>query len=271
LLVTRHSDFFRPDSMPLTLTRAYHAWDGVSRAFGIGGNHPYDILPVGGRYPYTYVDIVLPDGAVHYDRISKGFGYADAVFEHHARTPFFGSRFRWNGDGWDLRFLDGTLFLFPENYSGTRSHQGAPFGMQDSAGHRIVFQRDADRRLLRLLSPSGHFLKFDYDDDYRVRQVTDDEGRIVQYGYDTEGRLAMVTDGARHTRYNYDNTLLSSIVSGEAGKLIDVRYDQKVVTDIAFANGQRFHFLPALGAPGQPLTVVEIVDDNGVKRSVPLQ
>ena len=143
LLVTRHTDFFRPDSMPLVLTRGYHAWDGQSRAFGIGGNHPYDILPVGSRSPYTYIDIIMADGAtIHYDRISKGTNYADAVYEHHARTAFLGSRFKWNGNGWDLRFADGSLFVFPENYSGVRPNQGAPLSMQDAAGHRITFERD---------------------------------------------------------------------------------------------------------------------------------
>jgi len=270
VLVTRHSDFFRPDSMPLVLTRAYHSWDDVSRAFGVGGNHPYDILPVGGRNPYTYIDILMPDGgAIHYDRISKGFGYANAVYEHHGRTEFVGSRFSWNGDGWDLRFPDGRLFLFPENYSGTRNNQGAPSRMDDGAGHRIVFQRDRDRRLLRLLSPSGSSLKFDYDDGYRVRHVTDDEGRVVRYEYDTNGRLTLVTDGARNTRYAYDDALLSSIASDGAGKLVEFAYRQKRITTIAFANGQRFSFAPVFGeGPDRPATAVEIVDDAGTKTAV---
>jgi YD repeat-containing protein len=270
VLVTRHSDFFRPDSMPLVLTRAYHSWDDVSRAFGVGGNHPYDILPVGSRTPYTFIDILMPDGgAIHYDRISKGFGYANAVFEHHGRTAFFGSRFSWNGDGWDLRFPDGGLFLFPENYSGTRNNQGAPSRMDDGAGHRIVFQRDRDRRLLRLLSPSGVSLKFDYDDGYRVRNVTDDEGRVVRYEYDANGRLTLVTDGARRTRYAYDDTVLSSIASDGTGRLVEFAYYRKRVAAIAFANGQRFDFAPAFGeGPDRPATAVDIVDDAGTKTAV---
>jgi len=41
----RQSDIFVPDFMPLVLTRAYRSWDENSRAFGVGGNHPYDICP----------------------------------------------------------------------------------------------------------------------------------------------------------------------------------------------------------------------------------
>jgi YD repeat-containing protein len=271
VLVTRHSDFFTPDTMPIALTRAYHSLDNISRAFGIGGNHPYDILPVGNRNPYTYIDLVMPDGGlIHYDRISKGFGYADAVYEHHARTAFLGSRFSWNGDGWDLRFTNGSLFVFPENYSGPRNNHGAPVAMQDGAGHHIVFQRDRDRNLMRLISPAGHSLKFEYDEGYRVRQGTDDQGRVVRYEYDADGRLALTTDGTRRTRFRYEDGLLSSIAT-DAGPLVDITYREKHVTNLAFANGHGFQFSPVFGnGPDRPATGVEVTDDHGVKTSVPL-
>src|SRR3954471_6189864 len=211
LVVTRHTDFFRPDSMPLVLTRAAHGWDAMPRAFGIGGNHPYDIFPVGSRHPWTFVDLVMPDGApLRFDRVSEGTDFTDAVYEHHGRTGFLGSVMRWNGSGWDLRFRDGSLFRFPEAYSATRGQEGALIGMQDDAAHRVVFERDRDRSLKRLVSPSGLFLSFEYDNDDRVTQVTDDEGRIVRYTYE-DGRLVGVDDGARYTRYAYDGGLLSSI------------------------------------------------------------
>ena len=43
----------------------------------MGGNLAYDVFPVGTRYPFTWIDLIFSDGArVHYDRISKGTGYA---------------------------------------------------------------------------------------------------------------------------------------------------------------------------------------------------
>jgi hypothetical protein len=79
--VLRQTDLFVPDVMPLSLTRTYIAWDYHSRAFGVGGNHPYDICPTGTRLPYTYMDLNLEDFyQVHMPRISKGTVYADAVF-----------------------------------------------------------------------------------------------------------------------------------------------------------------------------------------------
>src|SRR5207245_1034704 len=146
------------DILPLVLTRCYRLWDEDSRAFGVGWNHPYDILPVGTRNPYTFVNLIMPDGAaIHYDRISKGTGYADAVYEHtETATPFLHSEIAWNGDGWNLRFPDGSLMLFPENYSGPKPHHGSPTGMRDSGGHAIRFARDRDRNLEQLTSPAGH-------------------------------------------------------------------------------------------------------------------
>jgi YD repeat-containing protein len=269
LLVTRHTDFLRPDSMPLVLTRAHHAWDRQSRAFGIGGNHPYDILPIGSRSPYTYVDIIMADGAtIHYDRISKGTDYADAVYEHHAQTTFLDSRFKWNGNGWDLRLADGGLFVFPENYAGVRPNQGAPLGMQDAAGHRITFERDQDRNLKRLTSPSGHFLTFAYDDGYRIRRVTDDDGHAVQYDYDAGGRLAVVNDGARRLRYLYDGTLLTNVTTDAGQSLLVVKYQDGQVVELSVGS-RRFRFSPAFDQRDDKMpSRMEITDERGDVRSV---
>lgn len=144
---------FHPSSRPLLCVRLEWASDWTGRFRGrptalIAG--PDQRARAAGS-PYTYVDVIMADGAtIHYDRISKGTDYADAVYEHHARTAFLGSLFKWNGNGWDLRFADGSLFVFPENYSGVRPNQGAPLSMQDAAGHRITFERDGDRNLKRL-------------------------------------------------------------------------------------------------------------------------
>lgn len=266
LLVTRYTDFFRPDTMPLVLTRASHLWDTIPRAFGLGGNHPYDIFPVGSRHPWTYVDLVMPDGAaLRFDRVSEGTDFADAVYEHHGQTGFLGSVMRWNGSGWDLRFRDGSLFRFPESYSATRSHEGALVGMQDDAGHRVVFERDRDRRLKRLVSPSGRFLTFEYDNDYRVRQVTDDEGRIVRYTYE-DGRLVAVDDGVRFTRYAYEGGLLSSIRGDADARVVDISYRNQRIAAIRLADGRRVRFADDDGTDG-PMSV-EIVDTSGVATSV---
>ncbi len=254
-LVTRQTDLFRPDQLPLALTRCYRQFDPFSRSFGIGGNHPYDILPTGSRNPYTYVDLIMPDGSpIHYDRISEGTGYADAWYEHTATaTPFLHSQFRWNGDGWDLKFADGGLFVFPENYAGTRANQGAPTEMRDGAGHVIRFTRDRDRNLEQITSSSGRFIRFDHDASSRVTLATSDEGRQVRYTYDAGGRLATVTSPDRVIEYRYIDTDLVSIRVGPRQLLRVQRDDARRVSEIALADGRvfRFRFVGGNAADGR--------------------
>jgi len=100
--------------------------------------------------------------------------------------------------------------------------------------------------------------------------VTDDDGRVMRYEYDASGRLALLSDGARRTHYNYDGTLLSSIVRDDTGKLVDIAYQKKRVTEIAFANGTRFRFSPGLEGGGAVITDVEAVDEHGIATPVAL-
>ena len=93
MFVLRQTDFFISDTMPLTLTRTYRPWDPQNRAFGVGTNHPYDICPTMTRFPYTYADLNLEDGRqIHFRRISKGTGFADAVFRHDETASEFSVR-----------------------------------------------------------------------------------------------------------------------------------------------------------------------------------
>jgi len=44
-----------------------------------------------------------------------------AVYEHRTtNTPFLGSRISWNGNGWDRKLRNGSLYLFPESYYAKR-------------------------------------------------------------------------------------------------------------------------------------------------------
>jgi hypothetical protein len=108
LSVLRQTDLFVPDLMPLVLTRTYRPWFLFTRAFGMRANHPYDICPTGTRFPYTYEDLNLEDDRrIYSPRISKGTGYADAVFRHsETSSEFFGAQDAWNGNGWTLDFPD---------------------------------------------------------------------------------------------------------------------------------------------------------------------
>ena len=62
LFVYERTDLVLPDTIPISLTRTYRQSDTVSRPFGIGMTHPYEIFMVGDTRPYTYQELILPDG-----------------------------------------------------------------------------------------------------------------------------------------------------------------------------------------------------------------
>src|SRR5882724_3935555 len=270
-LMTRETDLFIADAIPLALTRCYRLWDDRSRAFGIGGNHAFDLMPVGSRQPYTYIDLIFADGnRIHLDRISQGTGYADAVYEHTATdTRFRNSRFAWNGNGWNLTFADGSVYRFPEAYAATRPAEGALIGIRDAQGREIRFDRDRRRNLVRLTGPSGRYLAFEYDAGDRVIRLTDDQGPAVTYAYDAGERLVAVTTPDRRViRYVYARTDLVSVRDAEDRSLLDVGYAHDRVAKIRLADGREwgFSFVFAAGRPNNAVEISVRAPDGAVTR-----
>ena len=208
LFVLEKRDLFVSDTVPINLTRTYRPNDTVSKAFGIGSTHPYDMFLVGDRFPYTYVDLILPDGGrVHYDRISPGTGWGDAVYETTTRPgAFYKSRVNWNGGGWDLKLKDGTVFAFPDGFTANRPMQAGVLRIQDRFGNALTMTRDSNGNLTKINSPNNRWIEFTYDSSYRATQAKDNIGRTVIYQYDTSGRLWKVTDPKNGvTEYTYDS------------------------------------------------------------------
>lgn len=257
MFLLRQTDIFISDVMPLSLTRTYRVWDKNSRAFGAGSNHPYDICPTGTRFPYTYMDLNLEDGRqVYFERISKGTGYADAVFRHdRTSSDFYAAQIAWNGDGWTLKLQDGRQVIFPEAYNAKNYAQGGPVEIRDGQGHRIQLKRDDLRNLQQLISPSGRTIAFKYDDLDRIVEADDDAGHIRKYSY-SYGHLKTVSDGA-HVLYEfeyqilleaagYDPYLMTSIKDGNGKELLRNWYaDGSRVSMQKLGDGEvyRYHYL----------------------------
>jgi Domain of unknown function (DUF6531) len=252
--VLRQTDLFVPDVMPLSLTRTYIAWDFHSRAFGVGANHPYDICPTGTRLPYTYMDLNLEDFyQVHMPRISKGTGYADAVFRHsETSSEFYGAQVAWNGNGWTLSLPDGSRFYFPEAYNAKSYAQGAAIAMVDAKGHRIQLKRSEVRNLEELTSPGGHKISFLYDHSDRIIQAQDDASNIRKYSYDSGGHLETVSDGSRvlyrfeyqrlMNEPGYDPWLLSSVLDGDWNIILRNKFWLGRVSEQDLADGEVYHY-----------------------------
>jgi YD repeat-containing protein len=252
--VMRQTDLFVPDVMPLALNRTYIVWDYHSRAFGVGGNHPYDVAPTGTRRPYTCQDFNLEDGyQVHMPRISKGTSYVDAVFRHsETSSEFYGAQDRWNGNGWTFTLRDGRKMYFPEAYFAKNLAQCAATEIADAQGHRIRLKRDNKRNLKELISPGGHKIEFQYDSADRILEAADDAGRVRRYSYASNGHLEAVSDTSGILyRFEYapllrdagfDPWLLTAVLDRNRNVLVKNKYLGGRISEQRLADGQIFRY-----------------------------
>jgi YD repeat-containing protein len=262
----RKTDLFVPDSMPLALTRAYRLWDNRSRAFGVGGNHPYDIFPYGDQFPYTYMNLCLGDGTnVHYVRISEGTGYVDFVAEHNGTTPNFfeKSRIAWKGGHWEMNFPDETVFRFPEAYRAKRGVDGALIDMQNAKGEEIKFVRDAKHNLVSITSPHGHEIKFVYDASDRVIEASADNGSITNYSYDPSGRLTEVRQGGLLLwSYAYDPAGMTTVQNADKRNILVNQYAHGRIASINIEKVGTYR-LDYLVAPGGKVDETILTEPSG--------
>jgi YD repeat-containing protein len=224
--VLQETDLRVTDVFDVPLTRSYRsrewAHSNPVHAFGKNSNHPYDIAPVGSRNPYTYQMLILEDGEfLYFDRISKGTGYADALYMHtETSTCFYKAAQQWNGNGWTMKLADGAQILFPESYNAKNMAQGAPVEMRDANGNRLELKRDGQRNLQEISTPHGHWIKFSYDDQSRIKRAVSDAGEWAQYEYNSDGMLTTVTlSSGRQRHYEYDGTLMTQ-VQDEGGRFL---------------------------------------------------
>ena len=208
LFVYTKTDFVIPDTLPITLNRTYRQLDSQVRPFGIGTSHSYEMFLVGTTWPYTFVDLILPDGGrVHYDRLSPGTSFSDAVYEHTGGgSEFYKSRIRWVG-GWELKLRDGTVYNFPDGENQVVPRKAALIGIRDRHNNSLTMSRNVDGDLTKITSPNGRWLEFTYDTSHRITKAKDNIGREINYAYDASGRLQTVTElNAQTTTYTYDTS-----------------------------------------------------------------
>jgi YD repeat-containing protein len=245
LVLPIKTDLFVGDSFPLAFTRTYSPRDDWSTRNRIFLRHVYDPYLTGSRNPYTYLDWLLPDQqSIHYQRISRGTGFADAIFENPSPGPVFGgSRAAWNGWGWDLTLEDGTTYLSPEAYNAKRPQQGSLVGIFDKEGNEVRLSRNSDGDLTELKSPSGRWIRFHYDTGHMV-QAADSSGNKVEYEYDGNDRLRKVKyPSGQSTTYAYDTS--NRIVSAEdslAGTILAVEYNADQLVARATAGRRTYEF-----------------------------
>ncbi|MBZ5526152.1 MAG: DUF6531 domain-containing protein, partial [Acidobacteriia bacterium] len=208
------TDLVLPDVMPISFMRTYITNDSRSRAFGIGATDSYDFFMVGSTFPYTFQEMIQPDGSrIRFDRISAGTEAPDAVYvAASAPGEFYGAVLSWNSDpslpgSWKIATKDGTILSFPESFGSTTPSCQAVIQIKDRYGNTTRIDRQGTACVLsKITSPNGRYITVTSDPSSRIAQITDNAGRSVSYTYDAAGRLATVTDvGGGVTSYTYDD------------------------------------------------------------------
>jgi len=212
LFVHENIDLAISHVQPLNLARTYRPKDTASRSFGIGSTHMYDMF-LWSAEQYKEADLILPDGGrVHFDRVTSGSGFSDAVFWCKQPGPFYMAEIRWMGlivpdpakiEMWHMTLTDGTIFVFGENAPLQR--------IRDSYGNSILISRAGVNtfgspigNVTKVASGPKH-IEFTYDTSNRITKAKDNIGREVNYTYDANGRLWKVTDAKQGvTEYTYD-------------------------------------------------------------------
>lgn len=273
LFLHERTDLTVKDVVSISVKRTYRPRDSLSRSFGIGTNLGYDLFMIGDVFPYTYQDLILPDGGrVHFARTSAGTSFSDAVYTA-ASTPtgYFGARLEWASGGpgpWKMTLRDGTVYWFPDSMNSTNPRAAAALRMVDRRGNVLNFTRDASRNLTRITSPNGRFIDLTYDASNRITQARDNIGRTVTYVYDSSGRLAQVTDPeGGFEQYAYDTSNRMTTVTKPNGALMVTNvYDTNGrVSKQTLADGGIYQFAYTLDANGK-VTQTDTTDPRGIVR-----
>ena len=266
LFILEKTDLFIPDTIPITVTRTYRQRDRDTRPFGIGASHPYAVFLWSGNV-YQESNLILPDGGrVHFNRISPGVGFADAIFEHtETTTAYFKSRIVWNGDGWDLTLKDGTVYVFGEN---------APLqAIRDRWGNQLVITHANGQagNVTKVTSPNNRWVAFTYDTSNRITEAIDNLGRTVSYSYDALGQLVTVTDPLGGvTRYTYEadgSSRMITLQDPRGNVFLTNYYDENRVARQTHADGALYHFAYTEDASGK-VTQTDVTDPLGNARRV---
>ncbi len=241
LLMTRETDLFLGGATPVAATRCFRSWEDRIRTFGYNRGMSWDMYPIGSRNPYTFIDVILCDRReIHFERISEGTDYANALYEHKdTATPFLRSRFGWTGSGWDLGRSDGTHFYFPESYNAKRAVDGALVAFAGPRGDAVTLRRDKLRNLRQLLTADGKELQFEYDALNRVSKARDSHGRVADYQYDLAARLVKAKTPYADRRYSYAGMYLDSIRENDQ-TIFKLRYTRGRVSELVLPNGKSY-------------------------------
>lgn len=257
ILLDRHTDFYLPDSPPIEFERATRdGWRGPM-GFGMSGSHNYDKF-LGSDDNMLTTDIIRGDGSRYVLRRVPKWLPAFALlkepaleFVKYVDTDFSGNYFemRWHltpVENFSVTRYDGETETYLPCDDRVRCYENS---YRNREGKELVFQRDAQRRLTKLTSPSGQWISLSYGPTNHITQITDSRGRTVTYGYDERNRLVTVTypSGLIYSyTYDDDQHLLTFSVAANASSapqlILHNYYRDGRLTKQELAGGQVYHY-----------------------------
>jgi RHS repeat-associated protein len=206
------TDLSVSDTIPISFTRTYITNDNVNRPLGIGASDNYDIYLTGDTYPYTYMELVLPNGGrIRFNRVSIGNVFTGAAYlSSSTQGPWYGATIAYGlpgvpGATWILTTKNGTLYGFPDSEFTNNQMYAALIGIVDRYGNAVSLTRNTYAFLTKITSPNGRYISLQYDSSNRITQISDNAGRSVKYAYYSTGEIQNVTDAnGGVTTFTYD-------------------------------------------------------------------
>ena len=268
LFLHEKTDLFIQDRLPLEVRHSYRPRDAISRAFGIGTSLSYDFYLVGDTHPWTYQDLILPNGTrIHFARTSPGTGFSDAVYEHtSSNSKYFGAVLRFSEGRWKMTMKDGMTYEFPEAEGNSRERRAAVIAIKDRYGNALKLTRDSSTSALtKVTSPSGRFIEFTYDSKNRIIKATDNTNRTVKYEYDSLGRLIKSTNADNKSEvYTYDNNHnMLTVQDYRSNTMVTNTYDaNNRVAKQVYADNTSNVFKYTFAADGS-VTKTEVTNERG--------
>lgn len=276
LFINEGTDLYIKDTIPIEVRRSYRQLDNASRGFGIGTNLSYDMFLVGDTNPYTYQDLILPDGGkIHFSRISSGTTFADAVYQStSAPGRFYGAMITCTQgilDFWTLTLRDGTRLGFAEEFNSTSARSAAIRVITDRNGNQLRMERDANFALTKIVSPNGRRITLAYDTLSRVTDATDDLGRNVHYSYTAAGELDTISyplGYSEHFTYDGHHNMLT-VQDKRGNTMVTNAYDTNDRVSLqTYADGNTLQFAYTLDATGTKVVQTDTTTLRGVVRRV---
>jgi YD repeat-containing protein len=270
LLVHYKTEPLLMGTLPVPFTRVLRNQDHVSRAFGTGGTHTYDMALVGDAPRLSWVDLVLAGGRrIHYLPTDKPGSFDSDVAGYFGETTL-----QWTGRGWRIQRDDGSELLFPESENATRLEQAALIGMQTAdGGSELVIERDPAGNILSI-GAGDRRLDFAHDTENRVTAISAaGTGQPLRFDYDSAGCLVRQTGPGGEFLYEYDRRdrgcrLRRTIQDGVRYFEADYNDDDRVIR-LAHQDGGAYVFAYETDRRGQVVRA-DVTDPAGTLRRITL-